>query len=469
MVSPGSNLYMSSPGPYHLNSDKSGQNRYPGQPFHHPMYGASPHFHPHMGFSRAISTSFGDNNSNSSSHKKREEDKISSASDDSLPKFKSFDNDDKSMASQTSWKILNQVASIEEEKFQQAENGGDLENIHDSSRTDLLSSVASIEEHLNTSPSGDIDKSNSKDHLDLMQAPSNGSLLFNEPFSKRIREERGDIEDMIRGGEDEIRNAPSERDDNDELSQPRKRRAMEFGGVEVYYEPSLSYTFSLESAASFSKDHEFESLPAFEIKQQNSFGTNLTIGSNKADAPIITSSFSFDRDSLSDIDIKDGKKHSSKYPPKWVTNLSHNHSYPVRQMNSMDSRQSGRSSPSSSTLQSHRLPFGPLHGPYGTPMPPHIPKSDGHLPPSFRPPPNMSGLHHLGRMPHPPVFMMSSPPEGKHSVSKNTGIVANGSKAKASIFNWTKDDDNRLTDIMKKIKNPKDWEPVAREFGKGKT
>jgi hypothetical protein len=36
-------------------------------------------------------------------------------------------------------------------------------------------------------------------------------------------------------------------------------------------------------------------------------------------------------------------------------------------------------------------------------------------------------------------------------------------------FNWTKNDDTRLQDIMKKFKNPKDWESIAKEFGAGRT
>merc|ERR1712194_542792 len=43
-----------------------------------------------------------------------------------------------------------------------------------------------------------------------------------------------------------------------------------------------------------------------------------------------------------------------------------------------------------------------------------------------------------------------------------------GSTAKG-VYSWTKEDDDRLTDIMKKQRNPKDWEPIAKEHGRGKS
>jgi hypothetical protein len=44
-----------------------------------------------------------------------------------------------------------------------------------------------------------------------------------------------------------------------------------------------------------------------------------------------------------------------------------------------------------------------------------------------------------------------------------------GSKRGNGVFSWTKEDDSRLSDIMKKYKNPRDWEPIAKEHGRGKT
>ena len=40
---------------------------------------------------------------------------------------------------------------------------------------------------------------------------------------------------------------------------------------------------------------------------------------------------------------------------------------------------------------------------------------------------------------------------------------------KGGPFGWSKDEDARLTDIMKKYKNPRDWEPIAKEHNRGRT
>jgi hypothetical protein len=79
----------------------------------------------------------------------------------------------------------------------------------------------------------------------------------------------------------------------------------------------------------------------------------------------------------------------------------------------------------------------------------------------FQPPPEFMAPHNpnLARRPQQAVYLMSSPPGG-HSQS---------SKSNSGNFSWSKDDDMRLTEIMKKYKNPRDWEPIAKEHGRGRT
>lgn len=43
------------------------------------------------------------------------------------------------------------------------------------------------------------------------------------------------------------------------------------------------------------------------------------------------------------------------------------------------------------------------------------------------------------------------------------------STPKVGPFGWTKEEDKRLTDIMKKYKNARDWEPIAKEHNRGRT
>jgi Myb-like DNA-binding domain len=93
------------------------------------------------------------------------------------------------------------------------------------------------------------------------------------------------------------------------------------------------------------------------------------------------------------------------------------------------------------------------------PGPPGGPRHYMHLNPSgFQPPPEFAAPHNpMGRRPPPAVYIMSS--QGSHQQPKRG----------AGVFSWTKDDDIRLTEVMKKYKNPRDWEPVAKEHGMGKT
>jgi hypothetical protein len=41
--------------------------------------------------------------------------------------------------------------------------------------------------------------------------------------------------------------------------------------------------------------------------------------------------------------------------------------------------------------------------------------------------------------------------------------------SKNGPFGWSKEEDMRLTDIMKKYKNPRDWEPISKEHNRGRS
>lgn len=84
-----------------------------------------------------------------------------------------------------------------------------------------------------------------------------------------------------------------------------------------------------------------------------------------------------------------------------------------------------------------------------------------HRPPTnFQPPPEFVAPHnpHLTRRPPPAVYIMSSQGANHPNAKRGTGV-----------FSWSKDDDSRLAEIMKKYKNPRDWEPIAKEHGMGKS
>ena len=83
-----------------------------------------------------------------------------------------------------------------------------------------------------------------------------------------------------------------------------------------------------------------------------------------------------------------------------------------------------------------------------------------HAPDEFQPPPR-EYIHN--NKPPPTVFIVSNPNRNRPNDSS-----INVSSAMKGVYSWSKDDDARLTDVMKKFRNPKDWEPIAKEHGRGK-
>ena len=129
----------------------------------------------------------------------------------------------------------------------------------------------------------------------------------------------------------------------------------------------------------------------------------------------------------------------------------------------------GGSAPASSGFHPPRSSNSPHH-PYrmysdDTNVFPPPPRMVSGMPPTsrsdFQPPPDFAAPHnpHLQRRPPQAVYIMSSSPaDGNHTAPRTGG----------GIYSWTREDDNRLTEVMKKYKNPRDWEPIAKEHGRGK-
>lgn len=78
-------------------------------------------------------------------------------------------------------------------------------------------------------------------------------------------------------------------------------------------------------------------------------------------------------------------------------------------------------------------------------MPPNYPP-----PPEFRAPPSMVANKSNGQQ----TTLMTSPYQAT---------------SKVGAFGWSKEEDKRLTEIMKKYKNPRDWDPIAKDHGRGRT
>lgn len=85
---------------------------------------------------------------------------------------------------------------------------------------------------------------------------------------------------------------------------------------------------------------------------------------------------------------------------------------------------------------------------------------------SFQPPSDFVAPRHpqLRRPPPQAVYIMSSDGRSKNS---DPSLVAKSNAG--GVYGWTKAEDDALTEVMKKFKNPRDWEPIAKEHGFGKS
>ena len=76
------------------------------------------------------------------------------------------------------------------------------------------------------------------------------------------------------------------------------------------------------------------------------------------------------------------------------------------------------------------------------------------MPPNFPPPPEFHA---------PPSMVNKGGPQNTIMTSPYP------SSPKGGPFGWSKEEDSRLTEIMKKYKNPRDWEPISKEHNRGRT
>jgi len=166
------------------------------------------------------------------------------------------------------------------------------------------------------------------------------------------------------------------------------------------------------------------------------------------------------------------KQHQGPFPPQassWQTTTStgsHHTAHPYRSLTHYAGGYPSRGgpppphSPRTHPYIMNRLPSEDASR--TSPPPPRIQS----VPPrgGFQPPPEFAAPHnpHLNRRPPPAVYIMST------SGGQNDPSLLSKNRA-SGIYSWTKDDDMRLTEVMKKYKNPRDWEPVAKEHGRGKS
>jgi hypothetical protein len=91
----------------------------------------------------------------------------------------------------------------------------------------------------------------------------------------------------------------------------------------------------------------------------------------------------------------------------------------------------------------------------GRTSPPQGPPGLRVMPPNFQPPPEFRA---------PPSMVTKVAPQNAHIMSASPYV-----SSKNGPFGWSKEEDMRLTEIMKKYKNPRDWEPISKEHNRGRS
>ena len=500
--------------------------------------------HDGMDLSRSISNSFAESN-----HDKR---KSSPSFDGDMLDQYDDKRDDVSLGD-ASWKNgLNQVASIEEDKFEARQgaitpvdrfcldSSSDVSNSTMEARNTptnrnmvrRLSSAPSTQEH--------IDLDGDKDELGDLKSCATGSsnLLFGGDISmKRDRDSRPGTSATRKFSPTMNFHSLSMREQRD--APPTKRPRS----TSTHEDRELHTAFSNESMGSFRKDfNRVGDKPcrtkeepsdrdsgdrdlaggnlSWEIKEQDSFEGEFAISSKLTDVisgEVLGNPFNFSEDfphppqghnaiELEKIDLISGMNPSnhiklSREPepsPKdtcsltsatWVSNIaSEGRSYSMDSAGHQYSRPAPglRYHPASNRfgmLPRYNNGPAPASNRFGMPPPypekrnrhgycPPGPNGMGHpiqhLPPSFQPPPaGMAGPPMTRNAPR-HVHIMSSPHGQQDGMNGLNASVKMGNNNRGS-FSWSKDDDKRLQEVLKKHKNPKDWDAISKDFGAGRT
>jgi len=244
-------------------------------------------------------------------------------------------------------------------------------------------------------------------------------------------------------------------------------------------------------------------IPSWEIHGQDSFGGGSTTGGG---APLM-GSFSFQQDYQMlgpSGSVDQGPPMQHGHPPPHMQQPQHA-PHPSQTLESRNQSfegghyhgNFGRNDSMMSYENQRQMSFD-NHGRYQGPYPPHAqswgsagsyPTGYGGpmqqrmgYPPMMRnysedsgartsPPPGSGGMRMMPpNFPPPPEFRAPPPSMITNKGPQNTIMTSPYHPSpKIGPFGWSKEEDGRLTEIMKKYKNPRDWEPIAKEHNRGRT
>jgi len=159
---------------------------------------------------------------------------------------------------------------------------------------------------------------------------------------------------------------------------------------------------------------------------------------------------------------KEGYRHTGQFPPQassWGTATSSTSTQPTHPGTSYQAAQLAQYRNTTRSYPSSRMRNYSEESTARTSPP------VGGAAASFQPPSDFVAPRHpqLRRPPPQAVYIMSS--DGRKS--SDPSIVSKTSAG--GVYGWSKEEDDHLTEVMKKFKNPRDWEPIAKEHGYNKT
>jgi len=394
-----------------------------------PQYRMPPNQVPSNMFSRAVSSSF------DRSIKSRQQDNLS---DDG------------------SWKALNQVQSVDEDEMRKrkepaASTNSSLTNSpteemekpsrKQASSLDSLSSVASTQEPMKRSGS----PSGSTGSLDLMKCPSGTSNLLLPSHQRSLSQ--FSMNDSLPASKKPKKESPLSIACSPPGSPSQKRRGSL--GDDTRAPPSLGQ------------------IPSWEIQAQDSFGGGSQMGG-------FTQSFSFPPN---DVNTSGSMDMGMRNPEMVLESRNQSFDAGHHMLARNDSMYDGRMGPHDGRMMPG--PYHSLHAPsFGSAASYHYPPPmmRGQYPPMMR---NHSedssqatppiGMRKLPPNFQPPADFRVPPPQAMQKRQEHTLMTSPHMAKTAGAFGWTKEEDSRLTEVMKKFKAPRNWEPIAKELGSGRS
>lgn len=339
-----------------------------------------------------------------------------------------------------------------------------------------------------------------------------------EPVSKKARRESGEKKSSPLSITCSPPTTPGAKKKRDaKMHQPHAMYPHRKDESPAFYDRAPSYTYSIESGAHMPLPDAYATvqrpgssasstitpmqvdgpdsrhppgvgqMPSWEIHAQDSFGATSVNGGNP-----LMGSFSFQQE-------------YQMLAPSASGDLGQMHGHPMHPHQAMESRNQSfegghyhggfTRSDSMMSYEGRQMSFDG-HGRtiYQGQFPPHAPSwgSAGSYPAGYvqqrmgyppmmrnysedsgartSPPPGSASMRMMPpSFPPPPEFR--APPSMVNKGGPQNTIMTSSypSSPKGGPFGWSKEEDSRLTEIMKKYKNPRDWEPISKEHNRGRT